>query len=150
MSARRAVRSASSPLKKSFGLRAAQIRQLGVAESRRISDMPSIRLLDLTNLVALSPTKHFFNGLLRKEPPPIEALRSVSRQHVQDRVAGGPRGAFFSGFWRSSEDNSHTVARDGVKLSRIDISPALRVLPGSRPPRLPQALKHSQRKKEAS
>jgi len=27
-------------------------------------DMPSIRLLDLTNLVALSPAKHFFNGLL--------------------------------------------------------------------------------------
>jgi len=26
--------------------------------------MPSIRLLDLTNLVALSPAKHFFNGLL--------------------------------------------------------------------------------------
>jgi len=25
--------------------------------------MPSIRLLDLTNLVALSPAKHFFNGL---------------------------------------------------------------------------------------
>jgi hypothetical protein len=51
-------------LKKSFGLRAAQIRQLGVAESRRIRDMPSIRLLDLTNLVALSPSKHFFNRLL--------------------------------------------------------------------------------------
>jgi len=26
--------------------------------------MPSIRLLDLSNLVALSPAKHFFNGLL--------------------------------------------------------------------------------------
>jgi len=26
--------------------------------------MPSIQLLDLTNLVALSPAKHFFNGLL--------------------------------------------------------------------------------------
>ncbi len=26
--------------------------------------MPSIRLLDLTNLVALSPSKHFFNRLL--------------------------------------------------------------------------------------
>ncbi len=26
--------------------------------------MPSIRLLGLTNLVALSPAKHFFNGLL--------------------------------------------------------------------------------------
>jgi len=26
--------------------------------------MPSIRLLDLANLVALSPSKHFFNGLL--------------------------------------------------------------------------------------
>jgi len=43
-------------LKKSFGLRAAQIRQLGVAESMTyLRDMPSIRLLDLTNLVALSP-----------------------------------------------------------------------------------------------
>jgi len=54
----------NGPLKKSFGLRAAQIRQVGVAESRRIWDMPSIRLLDLTNLVALSPSKHFVNGLL--------------------------------------------------------------------------------------
>ena len=55
----------SNPLKKSFGLRAAQIRRLFVAESRRISpDMPSIRLLDPTNLAALSPAKHFFNGLL--------------------------------------------------------------------------------------
>ena len=51
------------PLKKSFGLRAAQIRELGVAESRRIRDMHSIRLLDLTNLITLSPSKHFLNGL---------------------------------------------------------------------------------------
>jgi len=29
--------------------------------------MPSIRLLDLTNLVTLSPSKHFFNGLLDNE-----------------------------------------------------------------------------------
>ena len=42
---------ASSP-PKSFGLPAAQIRQLGVAESvTYLRDMPSIRLLDLTNLV---------------------------------------------------------------------------------------------------
>jgi hypothetical protein len=52
-------------LKKSFGLRAAQIRQLGVAESRTYRrDMPSIRLLDLTNLVMALASKHFFNGLL--------------------------------------------------------------------------------------
>ncbi len=30
--------------------------------------MPSIRLLDLTNLVALSPSKHFFNGLSKVTP----------------------------------------------------------------------------------
>ncbi len=55
----------SSPLKKSFGLRAAQIRQLGVAESvTYLRDMPSIRLLDLTNLVMALASKHFFNGLL--------------------------------------------------------------------------------------
>jgi len=52
-------------LKKSFGLRAAQIRQLGVAESMTyLRDMPSIRLLELTNPVALSPSKHFFTRLL--------------------------------------------------------------------------------------
>jgi len=50
-------------LKKSFGLRAAQIRQLGVAGSRHIPNMPSIRLLDPANLVALSSSKHFFNRL---------------------------------------------------------------------------------------
>ncbi len=41
--------------------------------------MPSIRLLDLTNLVALSPAKHFFNGLL-----------GVPKWQVRDlSVAGG-------------------------------------------------------------
>jgi len=30
--------------------------------------MRTIRLLDLTNLVALSPAKHFFNGLLEQVP----------------------------------------------------------------------------------
>ncbi len=60
--------------RKSFGLRAAQIRQLGVAPfspegltqkiSTYLRDMRTNRLLDLTNLVALSPAKHFFNGLL--------------------------------------------------------------------------------------
>jgi len=52
-------------LKKSFGLASGPDPP---ARRRRIStylrDMPSIRLLDLTNLVALLPSKHFFNRLL--------------------------------------------------------------------------------------
>jgi len=32
--------------------------------------MPSIRLLDLANLVALSPSKHFFNRLLSDHSGP--------------------------------------------------------------------------------
>jgi len=44
--------------------------------------MPSIRLLDLTNLVALSPANHFFNGL----------LAGILEQQLEDVVgrAGNP------------------------------------------------------------
>ena len=82
-------------MKKSFELRAAQIRQLGVAESRRIRDMPSIRLLDLTNLVPLSPSKHFFNGLVphlkvqgELANPVIGATRDADA-HVLPLLLGG-------------------------------------------------------------
>jgi len=51
-------------LKKSFGLRAAQIRQLGVAESvtyRR--DMPSIRQRCRDEKHRTQPANQFFSGL---------------------------------------------------------------------------------------
>jgi len=49
--------------------------------------MPSIRLLDLTNLVALSPAKHFFNRLLARsgfamtlEPGRADRLRGRTHE----------------------------------------------------------------------
>jgi len=58
----------NSPPKNSFWLRAVKIRQLCVANSRRICrSMPTIRLLELTNFATLSPTKQFLGGLLTDE-----------------------------------------------------------------------------------
>ncbi len=64
--------------------------------------MPSIRLLDLTNLVALSPAKHFFNGLLAGFRPGVgtDSRYGMLRQGVRFAVAyqsesrpGGPLNA---------------------------------------------------------
>ena len=53
-----------------------------------LRDMPSIRLLYLTNLVALSPAKHFFNGLLDvfQLADPVD-LRT---KHPHDLLSGRP------------------------------------------------------------
>ena len=60
----------SSPLKKSSWLRAALATHAGVAAARGISgDNAAPRLLGLGRDAALSPTEHFFNGLLAAPGP---------------------------------------------------------------------------------
>jgi len=50
--------------------------------------MPSIRLLDLTNLVALSPSKHFFNGLLARLRPVTCSGRPGKKTTRKKRTLG--------------------------------------------------------------
>ncbi len=102
-------------MKNSHELRAVQIRQLF---RRRIStylpDMPSIRLLDLTNLVARSLAREFFNGLLEL----FRALRS------------GLRGAHSLWYGRAGVNPAGLIGREPLQAgrncsSRVE-SPALR------------------------
>ncbi len=62
--------------------------------------MRTNRLLDLTNLVALSPAKHFFGGLLEQVPSVCSGLRPLrpagfipARPYQSECAAGGRYGA---------------------------------------------------------
>ena len=83
------------------------------ARRRRIStylrDMPSIRLLDLTNLVALSPAKHFFNGLLG-----VCVTRRLCHRLLVRSQSGGPERAQTAlASWRYNQSRRRRVALGG-------------------------------------